>query len=462
MGPAIFRSMEISMQKVQPVHGPGTSTETGPKKDREFYARLWFSALAQFHQVNEPGNWQFTEQHVIDFLRSKLKQGMPSWKRLKIVEGLLWYRNHIRKTSTPRLEVIRATLQKRVHDEKLAQDDLPIEEVAGKINPREPDVIQLLRKTLRLHRKAVNTEKAYVSKVRAFMKERGLKSLADFDGIGAIDVESHLTDLAVDGGVAAPTQAQAFYGLLFLFEHVLKRDFGKIDAIRASSTNRIPTVLSREEVSQVFSQMNGMPVLIAQLLYGCGMRISECLRLRIKDFDFEQGLIAIHCSKGNKSRFAPLPKQLVEPIRKLIESRRQLHERDLASGEASVWLPHALDRKYPNAHREFKWQFLFASSQFSRDPRTGKRHRHHLHRDTFASHLRQAIHAIGICSYIPFLLSAAVLVLSDSGAQRSGARMGDAGRTKVLSMNRFFAKNELAFERLLAVLESGVRAGPRC
>ena len=121
------------------------------------------------------------------------------------------------------------------------------------------------------------------------------------------------------------------------------------------------------------------------------MRISECLRLRIKDIDFDQMLIEIHNAKGDKSRFAPLPKQLVEPLRKLVESRAVLHDRDLANGEASVWLPYALDRKYPSAHKEFKWQFLFASAKFSRDPRTGKRHRHHLHSDTFPVHLRRAV-----------------------------------------------------------------------
>ena len=112
---------------------------------------------------------------------------------------------------------------------------------------------------------------------------------------------------------------------------------------------------------------------------------------RVKDIDFGQMLIEIHNGKGDKSRFAPLPKQLVEPLRKLVESRAVLHDRDLANGEASVWLPYALDRKYPSAHKEFKWQFLFASAKFSRDPRTGKRHRHHLHSDTFPVHLRRAV-----------------------------------------------------------------------
>ena len=130
------------------------------------------------------------------------------------------------------------------------------------------------------------------------------------------------------------------------------------------------------------------------------MPISECLRLRVKDIDFDQMLIEIHNAKGDKSRFAPLPKQLVEPLRKLVESRSVLHERDFANGEASVWLPYALDRKYPSAHKELKWQFLFASAKFSRDPKTGKRHRHHLHTDTIPVHLRRAVQQANLNKHV--------------------------------------------------------------
>ena len=150
-------------------------------------------------------------------------------------------------------------------------------------------------------------------------------------------MEAHLTDLAVDGDVAPSTQDQAFYALLFLFEHVLKRDFGKINAIRSTKAARIPTVMSKSEVVRVLSLLSGVYLLIGQLLYGCGLRISECLRLRVKDIDFDQLLIEIHNSKGDKSRFVPLPKQLVEPLRRLVEARRGVHERDVANGEASVW-----------------------------------------------------------------------------------------------------------------------------
>jgi site-specific recombinase XerD len=217
--------------------------------------------------------------------------------------------------------MVRAKLQEMVAKEKAKEkeknEEVMIKDVVGKINPREPDVIQELRRKLRVNGNAYNTEIAYVKKVRAFMADRGLKTLADFHGIGAEDVSAHLTDLAVDGNVAPSTQDQSFYALLFLFQHVLERDFGKINAIRSTKAARIPTVISKSEVTQVLSLLTGLYLLIGQLLYGCGMRITECLRLRVKDIDFDQGLIEIHNSKGNKSRFAPLPKQLVEPLRKL-------------------------------------------------------------------------------------------------------------------------------------------------
>jgi len=378
----------------------GRQSGTAREDKTELYARQWFASMAKFHRVNNPADWEFTEEDLIAFLRFKLKQNMPTWKRLMVVEGVIWYRNNVRQTSAPRLELVRAKLQEMVAKENEQKGEVTIDDVVGKINPREPDVIQELRRKLRLQGKAYNTEKAYVQKVQAFMADRGLKTLADFQGIGAADVESHLTDLAVDGDVAPSTQDQAFYALLFLFQFVLERDFGKINAIRSTKAARIPTVMSKSEVVRVLPLLSGIYLLIGQLLYGCGMRISECLRLRVKDIDFDQGLIEIHNSKGDKSRFAPLPKQLVAPLRKLVDSRRLLHERDVANGVASVWSPNAFDRKYPGAHKELKWQFLFASAKFSRDPKTGKRHRHHLHSDTFAEHLKRAVGLSGVLKHV--------------------------------------------------------------
>lgn len=178
---------------------PATSLK--PQEKAEYYARYWFSAMARFHRVQNPENWEFSEEDLIAFLRSKLKTNVPAWKRLKIVEGVIWYRDNVRKSSVPRLERVRAKLQ-QIAAQEVGRDSATIEDVVGKINPREPDVIQELRRKLRTQRRALNTEKAYVQKIRAFMLHRGLKCLDDFNTIGAADVEAHLTDLAVDGDVA--------------------------------------------------------------------------------------------------------------------------------------------------------------------------------------------------------------------------------------------------------------------
>ena len=175
---------------------------------------------------------------------------------------------------------------------------------------------------------------------------------------------------------------------------------GRIEAIRASKGKQIPTVLSPPEVNRVLAGLWGVYLVIAQLLYGCGMRISEALRLRVKDLDFENRMIAIYQSKGGKSRLVPMPETLVAPLERWVRSRTVLHEHDLSDGIASVWLPDALSRKYPSAHRELRWQYLFASSRLSRDPRTGRFHRHHLDADTFAKYLRVAVEAAKILKHV--------------------------------------------------------------
>lgn len=360
-------------------------------EDRQCWAQIWFHALVRFHEVSEPEKWSFDRQDVIDFLRSKLSNGMPAWKRLKIVEGLILYGQMHPRASRQRLEPLRVKLQELATDERLREGEIPIEDIVGRIDPREPDVLQSLRRQLRLEGKAYRTEKAYVGKVRAFMAARGLKKLEDFAEVGDRDIEHHLTDLAVEREVAPSTQNQAFFALLFLFEHVLKRDVGDIAATRSTRDPALPSVMSEAEVTTVLENLTGVYRLIAQLLYGCGMRISEVLRLRVKDIDFDRGLIEVHKSKGDKSRRVPLPAAVADRLREEIRARTLVHEQDTVRGEASVWLPHALDRKYPGAHRELKWQFLFTSQKFSRDPRSGRRHRHHLHADTFATHLRRAV-----------------------------------------------------------------------
>ena len=251
------------------------------QKSREQWAKIWFTKLREFHLRNGRENWQFDADHVIMFLRAKLTAGMPGWKRLKIVEGLICYRNGVLKTSEPKLEPIRAKLQEIVVAEKHRDDDRPIEEILGRINPRESEVIQKMRRTMRVQRKQYNTEKAYVKWVRRFMSARSVRTFADFENVDESDVEAFLTDLAVDGNVAKSTQEQAFFALKYLLEQVLKRKLGEIDALRATKPVLVPTVMSKQEVKRVFGELTGIYLLMGKLLYGCGLRIRECLRLRI-------------------------------------------------------------------------------------------------------------------------------------------------------------------------------------
>jgi integron integrase len=370
------------------------------RNDREKWARIWFASLARFHNIDDPGNWPFTDQDVIAFLRSCLAEGMPTRKRLNVVEGLIIYRDQIRGSAQPRLEPIRIKLRERMLNEKQRKSHVKIDDVVGKIDASEPEIIQALRRSMRRNGLKFSTEKAYVKQVRSFIAGRAISSLADFERVTPQDVENFLTDLAVDGNVASRTQNQAFYAMKYLFEQVFKRDLGELNAARSTKEARLPSVMSKPEVRNVLAELAGVYQLIAELLYGCGMRISECLRLRMKDIDFEQGLIEVHRSKGDKSRFVPLPKTVVSKLKEVMVQRERLHQLDLERGEASVWLPHALSVKYPNAHRQLKWQFVFASDRLSRDPRTGDLRRHHLLADTFGKHLRRAVEAAGIDRYV--------------------------------------------------------------
>ncbi len=206
---------------------------TAKRPSREDWAEIWFAKLAKFHRIDQPQQWSFTQQDVIDFLRANLEANMPAWKRLKIVDGLICYRNRRLRSETPELESIRTKLQEIAIAEKHGEDD-EIEEVASKIKASDPDIIQQMQRTMRFQRKKPNTEIAYLKWVREFMKERCLKSAADFQDIGPSDVETYLTDMVVDGDVAKSTQDQAFSAMLYLFEQVLKRDLGTIRAIRRS------------------------------------------------------------------------------------------------------------------------------------------------------------------------------------------------------------------------------------
>lgn len=347
------------------------------------------------------GDRQFTADDVIAYLRSKRDAGVPAWKRMKVIRGLMVYRQLVMQQPFDDLLPLKSKMEEIILLERARDQGMAtIDEAVGKIDPREPEAIQAFRRALRKDGKKLHTERSYVGKLRTFMKARALNSLADFDRIGGADVEAHLTDLAVDGNVAASTQNAAFHALLSFFTLVLKRDMGRIEAIRANPGKQIPTVMSEDEVLSVLKRLNGVHSAIARLLYGCGLRISEAIRLRVKDLDFANRRIEIHQSKGGKSRVVPMPESLAETLQRYMATRRALYDHDVAAGTVSVWLPYALARKYPNARTEFRWQYLFASERLSRDPRTGEFHRHHLHHDTFPIHLRKAVEAAELTKHV--------------------------------------------------------------
>ena len=230
---------------------------------------------------------------------------------------------------------------------------------------------------MRTRRYSLQTEKTYIYWIKKYIHFHGVRHPKE---MGADEVGAFLTHLAVAGNVAATTQNQAMFALLFLYKEVLGIDLerlgGKFQTAKKSA--RVPVVLTREEVAAVLSEISGVNWLMANLLYGAGLRLKECLRLRVKDLDFGYKQIIVRDGKGGKDRFTILPKKLVEPLRKHLTSVKNLHENDLKSGLGAVLMPFAFDGKHSNAAREWKWQYVFPSSKISRDPRTGNTGRHHL------------------------------------------------------------------------------------
>jgi integron integrase len=220
--------------------------------------------------------------------------------------------------------------------------------------------------------------------------------------MGALEVEQFLTHLAVKQKVAKDTQRQALNALVFLHRTVLGQKLGKIMAVRGRHGKRLPVVLTRKEVPGVLQRIagaNGVHRLMSEVLYGSGLRIKECCRLRVKDVDLDRLQIAVRSGKGDQDRVTVLPRRLVDRLRAQIDRVRRLHEDDLALGFGRVWLPTALRRKYPNAERELGWQYLFPSNRLSVDPREPQervRRRHHVHVDSVQKAIRAAVKKSGL------------------------------------------------------------------
>jgi len=215
--------------------------------------------------------------------------------------------------------------------------------------------------------------------------------------MGEHEITQFLSALAVDGHVSASTQNQALCALLFLYRHVLDQNVGWLDdVVRAKRPQRLPVVLTRHEVKALLGALEGVHWLMASLLYGAGLRLLECLRLRVKDIDFSTNQLVVREGKGNKDRVTVLPTSVKAPFAAHLVSVRALHQRDLEHGFGRVYLPDALHQKYPNADREWGWQWVFPASQLSVDPRSGERRRHHVHESVLQKAVRAAARQAGI------------------------------------------------------------------
>lgn len=257
-----------------------------------------------------------------------------------------------------------------------------------------PRLLDQVREVIRLRHYSIRTEQAYVQWIRRFIVFHGKKHPRD---MGSAEVTAFLSDLAVRRNVSASTQTQALNAILFLYRDVLKVPLPWLTEIeKAKRPQRLPVVFTRQEVKALLARLDGTPWLMASLIYGGGLRLMECLRLRIKDVDFQYGQLVIRDAKGQKDRVTILAHSLIEPLRTHLAKVRQLHENDIAAGFGRVYLPNALEHKYPNANLEWGWQYLFPSSRRSLDPRTGVERRHHAPEDALQRAIKQAIRDAGI------------------------------------------------------------------
>lgn len=260
-----------------------------------------------------------------------------------------------------------------------------------------PKLLDQVRTNMRRQHYAFRTEQAYIQWIIRFIRFHSMHHPQELD---TPDIEAFLNHLAQQN-VAASTQNQAFSALLFLYNQVLDKPLSaKIDALRARTPQRLPVTLSKTETVALLNALSGTHQLIAHLLYGSGLRVMEALRLRVKDVDFAQHQIVVRQGKGNKDRITILPDSLHHPLKKHLRQVKRMHQKDLSLGYGCVYLPHALDRKYPGASQMWGWQYVFPSPRLSIDPRSGIIRRHHLDASGLRKAIRQAAQQTNIQKHI--------------------------------------------------------------
>ena len=258
---------------------------------------------------------------------------------------------------------------------------------------RPPGLIQRYREELQTRHYARRTVKTYEQWLRRFLRFHGMRHPRE---MGSTEVNAFLSHLAVNEQVSASTQNQALAALLFLYRNLLERELELDGVVRARTRQRLPVVLSEAEVRAVRQQLEGEPALVVGLLYGSGLRLMEALRLRVKDLDIERRELTVRDGKGGKDRLTLLPESLVPALQEHLLQVRSIHRNDLNAGWGRVLMPYALERKYPNASREWGWQWVFPQQKRWRDPATGHQGRHHLDPSVVQKAVKRAVAAAGV------------------------------------------------------------------
>jgi integron integrase len=264
----------------------------------------------------------------------------------------------------------------------------------AQINTMHAEIFDRLHTEMRTRHYSIRTERSYEHWVRRFIAFHGLKSPGD---LRPDTVREYLEYLAEVREISASTQNQALNALVFLYEHVLKEPLGSIgDFTKAKRPQRLPVVLTHEEVNRLLVKLTGVKAIMAGLLYGSGLRLMECLRLRVKDIDFDRGQIVVRDGKGQKDRITMLPDKYANPLREHLKTVKEQHDNDLVEGFGEVYLWPSLARKYPNAAKEWGWQYVFPSERLSADPRSRKIRRHHLHESILQGAVKDAAVKAGL------------------------------------------------------------------
>jgi len=264
----------------------------------------------------------------------------------------------------------------------------------GQSCERSPRLLDQVRNVIRCKHYSIRTEQSYVDWIKRYIYFHKKQHPKD---MGERQISEFLTHLAVERKVASATQNQALCALVFLYREVLKKEIGEFEnLIRAKKPQKLPVVFTREEVRQILLQLSGVTWLMGQIIYGAGLRIMECVRLRVKDVDFGYGQIVVRDGKGMKDRVTMLPELIVEELQRHLLKAKKIHEIDLKAGFGAVYLPYALERKYKNANRSWSWQYIFPATRRSIDPRSGIERRHHISETVPQRAVRKAIRNCGL------------------------------------------------------------------